>query len=103
MQQRVSIARAIVHAPAVLLLDEPYTGLDANGAAALSRMLHELRGAGATMVLVTHNVGEGLAVSTHATVMLAGRFARTTPTAGLDAHRFAEEYRTLVGAESVAA
>ena len=103
MQQRVSIARAIVHAPAVLLLDEPYTGLDANGAAALSRMLHELRAGGATMVLVTHNVAEGLAVSTRATVMLRGGFVRSLATATLDAHGFAEEYRTLVGAESVAA
>jgi heme exporter protein A len=98
MQQRVSIARAIVHAPAVLLLDEPYTGLDANGAAALSRMLHELRGKGATMVLVTHNVPEGLAVATRAAVMTGGRFARSVSTAGLDAELFGREYRALVGA-----
>jgi heme exporter protein A len=103
MQQRVSIARAIVHSPAVLLLDEPYTGLDANGAAALSRMIHELRGAGATMLLVTHNVAEGLAVATHATVMLAGRFERTTPAAGVDPLKFAEEYRALAGVETAAA
>lgn len=103
MQQRVSIARAIVHAPAVLLLDEPYTGLDANGAAALSTMLHELRARGSTLVLVTHNIGEGLAVATQAAVMMAGRFTRTLPTAGVDAERFAAEYRAEVGAEDVAA
>src|ERR1043165_6303766 len=60
MQQRVSIARAIVHAPAVVLLDEPYTGLDAGGAAALTMMLRALRANGATQVLVTHNLEEGL-------------------------------------------
>jgi heme exporter protein A len=103
MQQRVSIARSIVHAPAVLLLDEPYTGLDAAGAATLSRTLHELRLSGASMVLVTHNVGEGLAVATRAAVMLRGRFARETATDGVDAARFADEYRVLAGAESAAA
>ena len=103
MQQRVSIARAIVHAPAVLLLDEPYTGLDANGAAALSRMLHELRARGSTLVLVTHNIGEGLGVATQATVMMAGRFTRMLATAGVDAERFAAEYRAEVGAEDVVA
>ena len=103
MQQRVSIARAIVHAPAVLLLDEPYSGLDAGGAAALSRMIHELRTGGASVVLVTHNVAEGLAVATHATVMLAGRFAQTKQVADLDAARFAEAYRALAGVESAAA
>jgi heme exporter protein A len=103
LQQRVSIARAIVHSPRVLLLDEPYTGLDASGAAALSRMIRELRADGAAMLLVTHNVAEGLAVATRATVMLGGRFARTTAAAGVDPVRFAEEYRALAGVGTVAA
>src|SRR4051812_25136815 len=72
LQQRVSIARAIVHEPVVILLDEPYTGLDAAGGAALTDMLQLLRASGASMILVTHNVEEGLAVATHAAVMLAG-------------------------------
>src|SRR3954470_13864540 len=76
LQQRVSIARAIVHGPRVLLLDEPYTGLDAAGAAALTATLDELRRAGAALLLVTHNVSEGLALATHAAIMCAGRFVR---------------------------
>jgi heme exporter protein A len=96
MQQRVSIARAIVHEPAVLLLDEPYTGLDAAGAATLSEMLHRLRAGGATMVLVTHNVPEGLAVASHAAVMLDGRLTRVRATSGIDPGAFTREYRDLV-------
>lgn len=103
MQQRVSIARAIVHAPAVVLLDEPYTGLDASGAAALSRMLHDLRVKGATMVVVTHNVDEGLAVASQAVVMMGGKFVRSHSTAGLDPVSFSREYRTLVGASEIVA
>src|SRR6185503_16547827 len=76
LQQRVSIARAIVHEPSVVLLDEPYTGLDAAGGAALTEMLHLLRQARAALVLVTHNVDEGLAVASRAAVMLAGRIVR---------------------------
>lgn len=106
MQQRVSIARAIVHDPAVLLLDEPYTGLDAGGAAALSELLHGLRGAGATMVLVTHNVVEGLAVASHAAVMFGGRLMRFGSATGVNAADFARDYGSLViaraGAEPVA-
>jgi heme exporter protein A len=98
MQQRVSIARAIVHGPAILLLDEPYTGLDASGAAAVSEMLHRLRAGGATMVLVTHNVAEGLAVASHTGIMLAGRLVRFAPAANADPAEFAREYRTLVEA-----
>ena len=93
MQQRVSIARSIVHGPAVLLLDEPYTGLDASGAGALSELLHGLRAGGATMVLVTHNVVEGLAVASHTAVMLGGRMTRFGSAAGVDAAEFAREYR----------
>lgn len=96
LQQRVSIARAIVHEPGVVLLDEPYTGLDAAGGAALTEMLHALRAAGAALLLVTHNVDEGLAVASHVAVMLAGSVVRLDDCATLDARTFREDYRALV-------
>lgn len=100
LQQRVSIARAIVHEPEILLLDEPYSGLDDAGAASLTALLRSLRSRGATLVIVTHNVGEGLALATHAAIMREGSFARfeERTTAGeFDAQRYAAAYRELVG------
>ena len=94
--QRVSIARAIVHAPSVVLCDEPYTGLDEAGAAALTTALSERRAAGASLVLVTHNLGEGLALATHAAIMRRGRFARFEARDRVDAESYASEYRELV-------
>src|SRR5262245_24686633 len=96
LQQRVSIARSIVHSPEVVLLDEPYTGLDAAGGAALTDMLLVLRASGATLVLVTHNVDEGLAVSSRAAVMLSGRIVRVDDVPSLDRRTYADEYRALV-------
>jgi heme exporter protein A len=96
LRQRVAIARAIVHAPDVLLADEPYSGLDAQGAAALTALLHERRAAGAAIVLVTHHLHEGLALATQAAILRAGRLARLEPAAGLDPARYAAEYRELV-------
>jgi len=96
LQQRISIARAIVHEPSVVLLDEPYTGLDAAGAVALTETLQLLRRSGATMLLVTHNVDEGLAVASQAAVMLAGRIVRLEECAALDPRTFRDDYRTLV-------
>ncbi len=100
LQQRVSIARALVHAPRLLLLDEPYTGLDETGARALTAALRALKADGATMVLVTHHLGEGLAIATHAAIMHAGRFValeRATPQ-GFDVAGYAARYRELVSA-----
>jgi heme exporter protein A len=97
LQQRVSIARAMVHRPRVLLLDEPYTGLDALGAATLTGMLARLRGDGATLVLVTHNIVEGLEVATQAAVMHRGRVVRRERREELDADSYADAYRELVG------
>jgi heme exporter protein A len=96
LQQRISIARAIVHEPSVVLLDEPYTGLDAAGAVALSETLQLLRGSGATMLLVTHNVDEGLAIASHAAIMLGGHLVRHETCAGLDARDYQDAYRALV-------
>lgn len=98
LQQRVSIARALVHAPTVLLLDEPYSGLDDAGTQALTELLATLRRGGATLVVVTHNVAEGLALATHAAIMLDGRFARfdRRDAGSVDATRYAADYRDLM-------
>lgn len=100
LQQRVSIARAIVHEPETLLLDEPYSGLDESGAASLTSVLRSLRSRGATLIIVTHNVGEGLALATHAAIMRDGSFARfdaRDPAEDFDAERYTAAYRELVG------
>jgi len=99
LQQRVSIARAMVHEPAVLLLDEPYSGLDESGAYALTSQLRALQSRGATLVLVTHNVSEGLTLATHAAIMSEGcflRFEERQRSSSFDAQRYAIEYRELV-------
>jgi heme exporter protein A len=56
MQQRLAIARAILHDPAVLLLDEPYTGLDVSGAEMLDGLLKERKDANRTLILSLHDL-----------------------------------------------
>lgn len=98
LQQRVSVARAIVHDPSVVLLDEPYTGLDAVGSAALTETLRVLRASGATMILVTHNIDEGLTIASHAAIITAGRIARYDDCAVVDPRAYLAEYRAMVAA-----
>jgi len=96
MQQRVSISRAMVHSPRLLLADEPYTGLDESGARALTGLLQEVRATGTTVVLVTHNLAEGLALATHAAVLRAGKLVRYDQRSGIDPARYADTYREAV-------
>ena len=62
MRQRVALERALIHRPRLLLLDEPFTGLDDASGAALAERLRALREAGAIVVLATHDLdlAEGL-------------------------------------------
>ena len=96
MQQRVTIARATVHSPRVVLLDEPFTGLDDSGSAALGAHLATLRASGTTMVLVTHQIPEGLALATHAAIMRDGALARMEEGEAWDASSYLTVYRGLV-------
>jgi heme exporter protein A len=98
MQQRVSIARAMVHSPQVVLADEPYSGLDESGARALTTLLRELRSAGAAVVIVTHNLAEGLSLATHAAVMQRGKFARYDASDRIDPASYVATYRDAVAA-----
>jgi heme exporter protein A len=96
MQQRVSIARAMVHDPRVVLLDEPYTGLDEAGAAALTDALTTLKSEGAALVLVTHHLGEGLAIASHTAIMRDGRFVDYAERGNVALDTYREAYRQAV-------
>jgi heme exporter protein A len=98
MQQRVSIARAMVHSPRLVLADEPYNGLDDSGARALTALLQELRSSGTAIIIVTHNLAEGLALATHAAVMQRGRFVRYDERAAIDPSSYARTYREALAA-----
>ncbi len=97
LTQRASIARALLHQPRVLLLDEPFTALDA---AAADRLREELAGrlaAGLGMVIVTHRLAEVWELATRVAVLADGRWACDEPRGGaLEA--FLPRYHGLVGA-----
>lgn len=57
MRQRLSLARAIFHSPQVLLLDEPFSNVDLESATQIARLLADMRSSGATILLVTHQLG----------------------------------------------
>ena len=96
LQQRVSIARSFVHQPSIVLLDEPFTGLDVQGASVLADTLMRLKEAGAALILVTHNIDEGLALATWAAVLNEGRFVSYDRRQGIDPVAYATRYRTLI-------
>jgi ABC-2 type transport system ATP-binding protein len=80
--QRVMIARALMHAPQVLFLDEPATGLDPAAKLFVWDRLRELRDQGVTLVLTTHDMDEAAALSDRVGIMDHGRLlALDTPEA----------------------
>jgi len=95
MVQRTAIARALLHAPSILLLDEPFTGLDVDAARQLRELLAaELRG-GHTVVLVTHNVDEGLELASRVAVQRAGRFVAYGSRDAFDVPSVSAHYRAV--------
>src|SRR5262245_29914429 len=73
LHQRVGIARVMLHDPSLILLDEPYTGLDANAIETLNRMLDEAVSAGKTVILTTHDLEQGLRAATRAAIIDRGK------------------------------
>jgi len=95
MAQRLTIARAILHRPRVMLLDEPYTGLDQRAAATLSVLLHDLATGGRAVLLTTHNLERGLADGQRVVVLHRGRVVDQVRRGEINAKSFKKRYHAL--------
>ena len=77
MRQRLAVARAFLHDPSVLLLDEPFTALDDRAIALLQGLLRGAAAEGRTIVISTHQLREALELATHVALLVRGRLAFT--------------------------
>jgi heme exporter protein A len=73
MMQRLALARALLHRPELLLLDEPFSGLDPQATATLEALLGDLRTAGHAIVLSTHDVPRAAALASRVVMLHRGR------------------------------
>lgn len=96
MQQRLAIGRAMLHDPSILFLDEPYTGLDQHAATMLTHWIKRVRGERRTILLVTHDLGQGLAMADRAMIFLHGKVAWQGAAAPLEEKQFSALYFDLV-------
>lgn len=97
MEQRLAIARSIVHDPPVLLMDEPYTGLDEMAKGVLNEMLKQLALTKHTVFLITHDFDQGLAQSDQALILADGRIVFTGDPRSLSRDEFRRLYLKLAG------
>ncbi|MBR5259492.1 MAG: ABC transporter ATP-binding protein [Eggerthellaceae bacterium] len=96
MTQRVSIARALINDPSVVLLDEPYSGLDPHAIEVFDQLIESVR-EDRTFIMVSHDLEKGLSMCTHALVLAKGRVVTFAERGDLDADEFRELYRSTVG------
>jgi heme exporter protein A len=96
MLQRLSIARALLHRPKVLFLDEPYSGLDPHAVEILDNLIAQIR-ADHTFVMISHDLSKGLALCSHALILAKGKVVLSAPREELDEDQFAATYRATVG------
>lgn len=96
MTQRLSIARALIHDPDVVFLDEPYSGLDPHAVEIFDELIGQQRD-GRTFVMVSHDLQKGFAMCTHALVLAKGKVVAFDEKDACDFDEFSQLYRTTVG------
>lgn len=96
MLQRLSIARALLHRPEMLFLDEPYSGLDPHAMDILDTLIHQIREEH-TFVMISHDLDKGLELCSHALILARGKVVLSEAKEDLDIDDFKVTYRSTVG------
>ncbi len=92
MQQRLSIARALLHNPSVLLLDEPYSGLDQDASLILDGILGEAQHDGHTILMATHQLDRAAELASRVIILSRGVIGYDAPASAQDATELAATY-----------
>lgn len=92
MLQRLSIARATIHNPSVLFLDEPYTGLDQHASSLFKDYLKSLHTQKRTVMLTTHDIQRGLEMSDWVAILIRGKIVYMERTNSIDHANFENVY-----------
>lgn len=100
MQQRLAIARAIIHSPEILFLDEPHTGLDQQAIDMFNNIMTKFNSAGGTIIMITHNIEEGLLLSNKAIVVSRGRIVYQGTTQDLNKEEVQKLYMANGGGQN---
>ena len=96
MKQRLTIARALLNNPQILLLDEPYTGLDQQGSAMLNQLLAEEQENQRIILLTTHELSFIRQVASRFDILHRGRIAESIPNANLSLDELQDRYSAVV-------
>ena len=95
MQQRLAIGRALLHDPQVMLLDEPYTGLDQDASAMLDGLLRHVAAGGRTVVMTSHDLPRAADLATRIDVLSKGVIAASVPQAQITPTGLIDLYRKV--------
>ena len=97
MVQRLAIARALLHNPPILLLDEPDTGLDPQAAEMMTDLLREIGGSQRTILMTTHHLERGLELADRVTMLSGGKLVYDEPASNLTYEELRPLYDQYVG------
>ena len=99
MQKRVSLARAVLHRPPLLIFDEPEAGLDQEALGLVEALLEAHRAEGGSAVVTTHNVERGLSIADRVIILSNGRISYNEEARAIEAVSFRETYRERTGVQ----
>lgn len=102
MLQRLTIARATLHEPDILLLDEPYTGLDQDASQLLDELLIQESTNGRTILMITHDLLHGLKICDRVLILNRGKIAKEIITAENPAIDFLSVYEKVTNTKKKA-